>query len=101
MSDCLSYIFQSRAVYVHNLFPRRVAPKIAAGRCPHTISPSHPHTLTTAEYVSLSPLERGFAQSRQTQSRTLPAIHEATAFRPVPVAPSASTHLPRRQARAF
>ena len=50
--------------------------------------------------MSLSPFERGLAQSRHAQPRTLPAIHEAIAVRPLPVAADARTNLPWCQTRA-
>ena len=35
------------------------------------------------------------------QSRALPPVHEAVALGPIPAAPHARTHLPRREAQPF
>ena len=56
--------------------------------------------LTLTGDVSVSSSERGLAQQRQAQPRTLPAVHEATAVCPLPAASYSRTHVPRRQARA-
>ena len=46
------------------------------------------------------PLERGSTQPRHHSPGTLPAVHEATPVRALPVAADSRRHLPRRQARA-
>ena len=60
---------------------------------------SHVHTI--AGDVSVSPSEYGSAQSRHAQPGTVSAVHEAAAVWPLPVAPRARAHLPRRQAGDF